>query len=102
VLEQWWDDGAIGLRQKILDEADATSAGFSSLVVAIAPILAGEQQKDAVARTVLSNSPPVWSSNDLVANNSGTPAGSALPRASSRAVWQLAACSPPRRSSRSP
>jgi len=70
--KQWWEDGAIGLRQKILDEADATSAGFSSLVVAIAPILAGEQQKDAVARTVLSNSPPVWSSNDLVANNSGS------------------------------
>jgi hypothetical protein len=72
--KQWWEDGAIGLRQKILDEADATSAGFSSLVVAIAAILAGEQQKDAVARTVLSNSPPVWSSNDLVANNSVLPA----------------------------
>jgi len=70
--KQWWEDGAIGLRQKLIDEADATSAGFSGLVVAVAPALASEQQEDAVARTVLTNSPPVWSSNDLVANNSGS------------------------------
>ncbi len=70
--KQWWEDGAIGLRQKLIDEADATSAGFSGLVVAVAPALAGEQQRDAVARTVLNNSPPVWSSNDLVANNTGS------------------------------
>jgi len=38
----------------------------------VAPTLAGEQQQDAVARTVLNNAPPVWSSNDLVANNTGT------------------------------
>ena len=62
----------IGLRQKLIDEADATSAGFSGLVVAVAPALASEQQEDAVARTILSNSPPVWSSNDLVANNTGS------------------------------
>ncbi len=55
-----------------MDAADATSAGFSGLVVAVAPALAGEQQQDAVARTVLNNAPPVWSSNDLVANNTGT------------------------------
>jgi len=66
----WWEDGAIGLRQKLIDEADATSAGFSGLVVAIAPALAGEKQKDAVARTVLNNAPPAWSNNELVANNS--------------------------------
>ena len=41
-------------------------------MVAVAPALAGEQQQDAVARTVLNNAPPVWSSNDLVANNRGT------------------------------
>ena len=70
--KQWWEDGAIGLRQKLIDEADATSAGFSGLVVAVAPALAGEQQNDAVARTVLTNSPPSWSSNDLVANNNGS------------------------------
>jgi hypothetical protein len=70
--KQWWEDGAHGLRRKLIDEADATSAGLSGLVVAIAPALAGEQQKDAVARTVLTNSPPVWSSNDLVANNTGS------------------------------
>jgi hypothetical protein len=70
--KQWWEDGAIGLRQKLIDEADATSAGFSGLVVAVAPALASEQQEDAVARTILSNSPPVWSSNDLVANNTGS------------------------------
>ncbi len=69
--KQWWEDGAIGLRQKLINQADATSAGFSGLVVAVAPALAGEQQTDAVARTVLTNSPPVWSSNDLVANNTG-------------------------------
>ena len=70
--KQWWEAGAIGLRQKLIDEADATSAGFSGLVVAVAPALASEQQEDAVARTILSNSPPVWSSNDLVANNTGS------------------------------
>jgi len=68
--KQWWEDGAIGLRQKLIDEADATSAGFSGLVVAIAPALAGEKQKDAVARTVLNNAPPVWSNNELVTSNS--------------------------------
>ena len=54
----------------MIDEADATSAGFSGLVVAVAPALAGEKQKDAVARTVLNNAPPVWSNNELVASNS--------------------------------
>ena len=67
--KQWWEDGAIGLREKLIDEADATSAGFSGLVVAIAPALAGEQQNDAVAKTVLTNAPPSWSSNGLIANN---------------------------------
>ncbi|MCK9247127.1 MAG: conjugal transfer protein TraG N-terminal domain-containing protein, partial [Anaerolineaceae bacterium] len=47
----------------------ATSAGFSGLVVAIAPALASEQQNDAVAKTVLTNAPPSWSSNELIANN---------------------------------
>ena len=70
--KQWWEDGTIGLRQKLIDEADATSAGFSGLVVTVAPALAGEQQNDAVARTVLTNSPPSWSNNDLVANNTGS------------------------------
>lgn len=70
--KQWWEDGSIGLREKLINEADATSAGFSGLVVAVAPALASEKQNDAVARTVLTNSPPSWSNNDLVANNSGT------------------------------
>jgi len=65
----WWEDGAQGLRSKLIDAADATSAGFSGLVVAVAPALANERQEDAVARTVLSNAPPSWSSNDLVAGN---------------------------------
>jgi hypothetical protein len=56
----------------MINEADATSAGFSGLVVAIAPALASEQQNDAVARTVLANAPPSWSNNDLVAHNSGS------------------------------
>lgn len=58
--KQWWEDAAIGLREKLISEADATSAGFSGLVVAIAPALAGEQQNDAVAKTVLTNAPPVF------------------------------------------
>ncbi len=70
--KQWWEDGAIGLREKLINEADATSAGFSALVVTVAPALASEQQNDAVARTVLTNSPPSWSNNDLVAYNSGS------------------------------
>ena len=70
--KQWWEDSSIGLRQKLIVEADATSGGLSGLVVAIAPGLASERQKDAVTKTVLNNAPPVWSSNDLVANNAGT------------------------------
>ena len=68
----WWEDPAIGLRTKLITEADATSAGFSGLVVAVAPALASEQQNDAVARTVLTNAPPTWSNNDLVAHNTGS------------------------------
>lgn len=67
--KQWWEDGAIGLREKLIHEADATSAGFSGLVVAIAPMLASEQQQDAVAKTVLTNAPPAWSNNELSAHN---------------------------------
>jgi len=67
--KEWWEQGTQGLRDKLIGEADATSAGFSGLVVAVAPILASEQQEDAVVRTVLNNAPPSWSSNDLVAGN---------------------------------
>ena len=71
--KQWWEDGGMGLRTRLIDEADATSAGFSSLVVTLAPALAGERQQDAVARTVLANAPPSWSSNELsVAHGSGS------------------------------
>ena len=70
--KQWWEDSSIGLRQKLIAEADATSGGLSGLVVAIAPGLATERQKDAVTKTVLNNAPPVWSNNELVANNAGT------------------------------
>jgi hypothetical protein len=70
--KEWWEDSSIGLRQKLITEADTTSAGFSGLVVAVAPTLASEQQNDAVAKVVLTNSPPTWSNNDLVANNSSS------------------------------
>jgi hypothetical protein len=70
--KEWWEDGAVGLREKLIDEADATSAGFSGLVVAVAPILASEQQEDAVVRTVLNDAPPSWSSNELVAGNTAS------------------------------
>lgn len=70
--KQWWEDAAIGVREKLISQADATSAGFSGLVVAIAPALAGEQQNDAVAKTVLTNAPPNWSSNELNAHNASS------------------------------
>lgn len=70
--KQWWEDPAIGLREKLIAEADATSAGFSGFVVAIAPALAGEQQNDAVAKMALTNAPPAWSSNDLNAHNASS------------------------------
>ena len=38
----------------------------------MAPGLASENQKDAVAKTIINNAPSVWSNNDLVANNTGT------------------------------
>jgi hypothetical protein len=65
----WWDDADVGLRRKLIAEADATAAGLSGLVVAVAPTLASEQQRDAVARAALNNAPPTWSSNDLVEGN---------------------------------
>ncbi|MBM71149.1 MAG: conjugal transfer protein TraG [Haliea sp.] len=67
--KQWWEEGNEGLRQQLINAADATAGGLSGLVVNIAPGLASEQQQDAVARTVLTNAPPIWSSNDLVAGN---------------------------------
>jgi len=70
--KEWWEDQGLGLEHKLIQEADATAAGFSGLVVAIAPALAGDRQRDAVARTVLANAPPAWSNNDLAAYNSGT------------------------------
>ena len=60
------------MREKLITEADATSAGFSGLVEAVAPALASEQQNDAVAKTVLSNAPPSWSNNDLIAHNASS------------------------------
>lgn len=67
--KEWWEGNTLGLREKLINEADATSVGFSGLVVAVAPTLASEKQRDAVARTVLANTPPVWSSNELVGRN---------------------------------
>ena len=67
--KQWWEDATIGLREKLITEADTTSAGFSGLLVAVAPTLASEQQNDAVAKNVLTNAPPSWSNNDLIAHN---------------------------------
>lgn len=69
--KQWWEDTSIGLREKLTIEADVTSAGFSGLVVAVAPTLATEIQNDVVAKVVLGNSPPSWSNNDLLINNAG-------------------------------
>ena len=70
--DAWWSDDDIGLRQKLVAEADITSGGLSGLIIAIAPFLAGEKQFDAVARVVLTNAPPSWSNNDLVAYNTGS------------------------------
>ena len=77
--DAWWSDDDLGLRTKLIAQADLTSAGLSGLVVAVAPTLASEKQNDAVARTVLANAPPAWSNNDLVAENvaNGGIAGSA-------------------------
>ncbi len=69
---EWWANSDIGLRQKLVAEADLTAGGLSGLIVSIAPFLASDKQHDAVARVVLSNAPPSWSNNDLVANNTGT------------------------------
>ena len=70
--DEWWADDQIGLRQKLVAEADFTSGGLSGLIITIAPFLAGENQYDAVAKVVLTNAPPSWSNNDLVAYNSGS------------------------------
>ena len=69
---EWWTGADIGLLQKLVDEADATSGGLSGLVVAIAPFIATDRQLDTVARAVLANAPETWSNNDLVTNNTGT------------------------------
>ena len=70
--KEWWEDPAIGLKQRLVNEANATSSGFAGMVTTVAPTLAIEQQQDAIAKTVLSNAPPSWSSNELVGRNRGT------------------------------
>ena len=72
VCRQWWEDRSRGLRAKLIDAADATAAGLSSLVVRLAPAWATDQQYDAVAKTVLANAPPSWSNQDLVIHHRST------------------------------
>ena len=86
--------------ERLITEADATSAGFSGLVVAVAPTLASEQQNDAVAKTMLTNAPPSWSNNDLIAHNASNSglintAGSIVKGGLATGAW-----SPPRPCSR--
>ncbi|MCP4304400.1 MAG: conjugal transfer protein TraG, partial [bacterium] len=59
-----------GLRQRLIDAADVSSGGLSTWVVALAPALASERQLDIVAKTVLNNSPPVYTNNDFMLKNS--------------------------------
>lgn len=69
---QWWESTGTptGLRQRLIDAADASSGGLSAWVVALAPALASERQLDIVAKTVLNNSPPVYTNNDFMLKNS--------------------------------
>ncbi len=69
--KQWWEDSSIGLRERLIAQGDLTSGGLSGLIVAIAPALASEKQKDAITKTVLSNAPTAWSNNDVAAYNAG-------------------------------
>lgn len=69
--KQWWEDPTIGLKHRLVNEANATSTGFAGLVTAVAPALAIGMQQDAIVKTVLNNAPPSWSSNELVARNRG-------------------------------
>jgi hypothetical protein len=55
MCKEWSEDGAQGLREKRLDEADATLGSFIGPVVTVAPSLASDQQEDAAFRTGLNN-----------------------------------------------
>lgn len=66
---EWWQDEQLGLKQKLIEAGEETSAGISGLVVSIAPTWASDHQRDVVVKAVLTNAPPTWSNNELVALN---------------------------------
>lgn len=66
---QWWQDQQLGLKQKLIDAGEETSAGISGLIVSLAPTWASDHQRDVIAKAVLTNAPPTWSNNELVALN---------------------------------
>ena len=71
--KEWWEDAGQGLRKQLMDEADATSSGFSGWWSRPWPrpwpASSSRMRWPAPCSTTHR---PVWSSNDLVANNTGT------------------------------
>jgi hypothetical protein len=84
--KQWWEAGSFGipggtnkgLREKLVDAADNTGGGIKASLARLVRnnlnkvglgLLTPDGQLDLLAKTVLRNSPPVWSNNDFSNNN---------------------------------
>lgn len=70
--KQWWEDEALGLREKLIDAVNVQAAGYPAVLLNFGFTFNSEQFKDAVARTALLNRPPNWSNNDLKDRNTAT------------------------------
>jgi hypothetical protein len=80
--KQWWESGSFGipggansgLRQKLIDEADKLQGTLAALGSAASSLFgldlpSGEAIDDAVAKTVLSKEPVVYSSNEFLVSS---------------------------------
>lgn len=69
VCNEWWQHAERGLQEKLVAAGEDTVSGLAALVVRLVPSWSTDRQRDAVAKAVLANAPPIWSNNDLAALN---------------------------------
>ena len=70
--KQWWENDAIGLREKLIDVVNVQAAGLPAVLLNFGFTINSEKLKDVVAQTALLNRPPNWSNNDLKDGNTAT------------------------------
>ena len=70
--KQWWEDEALGLREKLIESVNVQAAGYPAVLLNFGFTFSSERFKDVVARTALLNRPANWSINDLEDRNTAT------------------------------